>query len=156
VTTPTKIPALRLVGIQRTGPSSFNQSESGSDFAAKLWFEFIDSIQELGIDLGRDMYGVSWPADDQTPPQQVHYFAGFISDENFDGLTALSVPSGNYFDYSCEVPANNLDSGFHDAYVKAMPASGLVPREGLHLEIYGDEYDPTSDIARFRILIPVQ
>ena len=71
-----------LVGIKAVGPSSFNEVEqSGSKFSEQLWREFIGKLVESGISLDRDMYGVSWPADDSTPPQYVHYFCGFESDD---------------------------------------------------------------------------
>ena len=145
-----------LVGIQAKGPSSFNEVEqSGSKFSEQLWREFIGKLVEKGISLDRDMYGVSWPADDSTPPQYVHYFCGFESDLEVTGLTNLRLDGGNYFQYNCEVLAVDIDKGFQNAYMVAMPESGFQGREGQHLEIYGDEYDPDSPIARFRILIPV-
>lgn len=147
---------MTLRGIQRTGPSSFNDDAgSGANFSATLWFEFIDELMRLGVSLDQVMYGVSWPADDRVPPQQITYFCGYESDEEVPELSTLRVEGGNYFDFHCVVPAHDLDAGFREAYMSAMPASGLAPREGQHLEIYGDEYDPSAEIARFRILIPV-
>ena len=146
-----------LVGIQAKGPSSFNEVEqSGSKFSEQLWREFIGKLVESGISLDRDMYGVSWPADDLTPPQYVHYFCGFESDVQVVGLASLKLEGGNYFQYNCEVLAVDIDKGFQEAYMNAMPNSGLKGRQGQHLEIYGEEYDPDSPIARFRILIPVE
>lgn len=146
----------RLVGIQATGPSSFNPVEnSGAKFGEQLWHEFIEKVVTAGISLDRDMYGVSWPADENVPPEKIHYFCGFESDQNFDSFKELNLDGGNYFEYLCEVLAVDLDKGFQDAYMSALPASGLKGREGQHLEIYGDEYDPDSPVAKFRILIPV-
>ena len=146
---------MRLLGLHAVGPSSFSATSDGSTFSAELWYALIDAMIAADLPLDCVMYGVSWPADDQVPPQQIHYFAGFESDANIDGLSALDVEGGNYFDFRCEVPAANLDSGFREAYLVAMPESGLTPREGQHLEVYGDEYAPSAEIARFRILIPV-
>lgn len=147
----------RLVGIQATGPSSFNPVEnSGAKFGEQLWHEFIEMAINAGISLERDMYGVSWPADQDVPPQRIHYFCGFISDENFEGLTELIIEGGNYFQFDCEVLAVDIDKGFQEAYMKAMPESGLKGRNGQHLEIYGEEYDPGSPVAKFQILIPVE
>ena len=146
-----------LVGIQAKGPSSFNEVEqSGSKFSEQLWREFIGKLVESGISLDRDMYGVSWPADDSSPPQYVNYFCGFESDRDEKGLIALKLEGGNYFQYNCEVLAVDIDKGFKEAYMNAMPNSGLKGRQGQHLEIYGEEYDPDSPTARFRILIPVE
>lgn len=147
---------MRLIGIEAIGPSSFaDESGTGAGFGAELWFRFIDILTSQRVPFPVDMYGVSWPADTHVPPQQIHYFCGLESDVDVEGLHELRVAGGNYFEYRCEVPASDLDAGFRDAYLTAMPASGLVPRDGQHLEVYGEEYDPNAPIARFRILIPV-
>ena len=146
---------MRLLGLGAIGPSSFNNSADGSRFSADLWYALIDAMVAANLSLECIMYGVSWPADDQVPPQYINYFAGFESGADVEGFEALSVRGGNYFDFRCEVPATELDTGFREAYLVAMPKSGLTPREGQHLEVYGDEYDPSAEIARFRILIPV-
>ena len=148
---------MRLVGIQATGPSSFNDEKgSGALFSAQLWHTFIDALIAAEVPLDQDLYGVSWPADALVPPQQIVYFCGFQSDADFEGMQTLDVAGGNYFDFHCAVVASDLDAGFHEAYMQAMPASGLKPRDGQHIEIYGDDYDPNDAIARFRILIPVE
>jgi len=150
-------PAKVLYGIQAQGPSSFNNVEgSGADFSKQLWFTFIDKLVELNIAFDGDLYGVSWPADDHTPPQEVHYFCGLESAEPIDGLQSLELTDGNYFEHRCDVPASHVDQAFDDAYMRAFPNSGLIGRDGQHIEIYGDEYDPESERAKFRILIPVQ
>lgn len=150
------LPKMRMLGILRKGPSSFNVNGQGTEFAGEIWREFIDQLLQAGVPLNQDLYGVSWPADDSTPPQEIYYFCGFASSEVLPGFEELHFEGGNYFEYRCEVPANDLDAGFQAAYLDALPKSGLEPREGQHLELYGDEYDPQSPIARFRILIPVR
>ena len=152
-----QIAPFKLAGIQKTGPSSFNKEENaGADFGNKLWHEFIDKVMAAGIPLEQDMYGVSWPADDQTPPQLITYFCGFKSDATVDGFELLEVEGGNYFEYRFEGYAVDIDKGFQDAYMNAFPASGLKGRSGQHLEIYGEEYDPNAPISIFRILIPAE
>lgn len=152
-----KVDSKQLVGIKATGPSSFNQVEnSGAKFGEQLWHEFIEKVVDADISLDRDMYGVSWPADNNLPPQQIHYFCGFVSEETPEGFEKLQLDGGNYFEYKCEVLAVDMDKGFQDAYMNAMPSSGLKGREGQHLEIYGDDYNPDSPVAKFKILIPVE
>lgn len=151
------IAPFKLAGIQKIGPSSFNDAENaGADFGNKLWHEFIDKVIASGIALDQDMYGVSWPADDHTPPQLITYFCGFKSDANVQGFETLYVEGGNYFEYRYEGFAVDIDKGFQDAYMSAFPASGLKGRAGQHLEIYGDEYDPDAPISIFKILIPAE
>lgn len=146
-----------LCGIQGKGPSSFNEIEqSGQQFSSDLWHQLIEKMIEAGLPLDGLMYGVSWPADDRTPPQEVFYFCGFESEKTIAGFEILKLDGGNYYEYKCEVPATDLDQGFREAYMEAMPASGFKGRAGQHLEIYGADYDPDSPIAKFAILIPVE
>lgn len=146
-----------LYGLQARGPSSFNAVPgSGAEFGKKLWLKFIDKLVSLDISLNADMYGISWPADEAVPPQEIHYFCGLEFAEPISELEAFSLEGGNYFEYFCDVPADDIDLAFQEAYTIAMPASGLSARDGQHIEIYGEEYDPNSDRAQFRILIPVE
>lgn len=93
----------RLAGIQATGPSSFNATEnSGAKFGNQLWHEFIEMVVNADISLGREMYGVSWPADDNIPPQQIHYFCGFISDDNYEGFSELRIDGGITFNITAK------------------------------------------------------
>ena len=151
------VPAKRFLGLLRKGPSSFNSVENaGTNFAAEFWGEFINLLVTNGVPLEQDLYGITWPADAHIPPQEVFYFCGFESSDQIKTFEVLELEAGNYFHFDCEVEASNLDRGFQEAYLEAFPNSGLTPRDGKHLEIYGQEYDPNSPIARFRILIPVQ
>lgn len=146
-----------LYGLIGKGPSSFNSVPgSGAEFGKKLWREFVEKLGDLNISLSENMFGVSWPADDQVPPQEIYYFCGLELSEPTSELAALTLEGGNYFEFSCDVLAEEIDLAFHEAYTKALPASGFVGREGQHIEIYGAEYDPNSDRAKFRILIPVE
>ena len=149
----------KLVGIKRVGASSFNEQEgSGAQFAAAVWREFIPLVIAAGLSPQRTMYGVSWPADEFTPPQNVHYFAGF---EPVEGkvpadMEALQLTGGNYFTYVFVGGIQKIDQGFQNAYSVAFPASGLMGRDGQHLEIYPADYDPSAEVITFEILIPIQ
>lgn len=153
----TYVPAKLLYGTLNKGPSSFNVEEgSGAQFASNSWHAFVDKLIAHGVPLDQEQFGVSWPADNQVPPQEIYYFCGVEYGANSEDFEQFKVEGGNYFAYGCKVPQQNLDQGFQEAYMVALPASGLTPREGQHLEIYGSEYDPNSPIARFQILIPVK
>ncbi|MEN9692502.1 MAG: Integron-associated effector binding protein [Actinomycetota bacterium] len=146
-----------MYGISAKGPSTFNvEAGSGADFSKLLWLKFIDEAVAKDVDLSQELYGISWPADSFTPPQEIFYFCGFQSETEVAGFEKLKLTGGNYFKYHCEIPVEEIDKGFEDAYMNALPASGLKNREGQHIEIYGAEYDLDSPIARFRILIPVE
>jgi predicted transcriptional regulator YdeE len=148
-----------LVGIIERGPSSFNDSEnSGAAFAARMWEKFIPMVMEQGLSLNREMYGVSWPADEKTPPQEIHLFVGCEKPEQelSADFVELKLDGGAYFEYSYSGSPKDIDRGFLAAYTQAFPASGLKSREGQHLEVFPDDYDPTAEVISFKILIPVQ
>jgi predicted transcriptional regulator YdeE len=148
-----------LIGIHKVGPSSFNDElDSGSKFADQIWKVFIPQVIDAGISVERIMYGVSWPADENTPPQLIHYFAGFEPDTEdvpaeFD---KLELEDGNYFSYIYTGSMRGVDSGFIDAYTVELPQSGLVGREGQHIEIYPVNFNPLAELVTFEILIPVE
>jgi predicted transcriptional regulator YdeE len=153
-----EIAPTKIVGIVEIGPSSFNEVEnSGAKFGDSMWQKFIPMVAGKGLSLERKMYGVSWPADDQVPPQLINYFVGFeiedgISTENFQ---ELPLEGGAYFEYVYKGPIQEIDNGFMEAYMNALPSSGLMSREGQHLEIYPTDYDPSASEITFQILIPV-
>ena len=154
-----ELPTLSLSGIQKIGPSSFNdEANAGAKFGDSMWQKFIPMVTGAGLSLERKMYGVSWPADENAPPQLINYFVGFETPDDFSGpeFESFTVPGGGYFQYQYSGSMQNVDHGFNDAYVNALPASGLIPRQGLHLELYPEYYDPTAFEVTFEILIPVE
>ena len=152
-----QIAPFKVCGIMQTGPSSFNNdTDAGADFSSKIWHEFIEKVISSGVRLDQDMYGISWPADDQTPPQLITYFCGFKSEVDIEGFDTLQIDGGNYFEYRYEGFVVDIQKGFQNAYLNSFPNSGLKARDGQHIEIYGDEYDPDSPISIFKILIPAE
>ena len=71
----------KLIGISEIGPSSFNLNSDGAEFGALLWQKFFNKLLEKHIPINQKMYGASWPADDKTPPDLIHYFVGFEKSE---------------------------------------------------------------------------
>ena len=154
-----ELPTVSLSGIQEIGPSSFNNAvNAGAKFGDSMWQKFIPMVAGAGLSLERKMYGVSWPADENIPPQSIHYFVGFETPDDFSQseFETFTVPGGGYFQYHYTGSMQDVDQGFADAYANALPASGLIPRQGLHLELYPEDYDPTASEVTFQILIPVE
>lgn len=147
-----------LVGIQEIGPSSFNQQMDGSDFGAALWKKLFSMLGEINLPLSEKMYGVSWPADNLTPPDVIHFFVGFEKkDRELPGtFISLNLEGGNYFAYQYSGPISAIDDAYQKAYLEALPQSGFSGREGQHLELYEAEVDLNSPEITFTILIPVQ
>ena len=154
-----EIAGRKIVGIQSTGPSSFSdQSEPGQKFGERSWQSLVATMLENGLSLHREMFGVSWPADEHTPPQQVHYFTGFepVEGEDYSAFSEIDIETGAFFEYIYTGSPHKIDAGFIAAYTQALPESGLTPRSGQHLEMYADDYMPDAEVVSFRILIPVE
>lgn len=151
------IASKKLRGLQEIGPSSFNAQESGSDFSNMLWRKLISSMTEAQLPVQRAMYGLSWPADEKTPPDSVYYFVGFEEvDENVPGsFQELTLEAGKFFRHRYTGPAAEIDQAFQEAYMNSFPKSGLTPRNGQHIEAYPADLDMESGQLTFDILIPI-
>ena len=149
---------ITLVGISEIGPSSFNLNSDGAEFGALLWQKFFNKLLEKHIPINQKMYGASWPADDKTPPDLIHYFVGFEKSEEIllKDFSELDLQGGNYFSYKYQGSPAGIDAGFQDAYMNQFPKSGFEPRVGQHLEIYSDYFDSNSENIDFQILIPIK
>jgi predicted transcriptional regulator YdeE len=148
-----------LIGIQSTGPSSFSDSsEPGQKFGERAWQQLVAVMLEQGLTVQRELFGVSWPADESVPPQQIHYFTGFEPQggEDRSVFASLDIQQGAFFEYVYIGSPHDIDAGFINAYMTEMPNSGLTPRAGQHVEHYSDDYSPMAEVVSFRILIPVE
>jgi predicted transcriptional regulator YdeE len=135
-----QIDPITLVGIGEIGPSSFNLNSDGAGFGALLWQKFFTKLSENNIPIHQMLYGVSWPADEKTPPDLIHYFVGLEKSGEIlsKDFSELDLKGGNYFSYRYQGAPASIDAGFQDAYMNHFPKSGLEPRDGQHLEIYSE------------------
>ena len=153
-----QINSIKLIGISDIGPSSFNLNSDGAAFGTLLWQKFFTKLSENNIPINQMLYGVSWPADEKTPPDLIHYFVGLEKSEEIllKDFSELDLQGGNYFSYKYQGSPAGIDAGFQDAYMNQFPKSGFEPRVGQHLEIYSDYFDSNSENIDFQILIPIK
>ena len=153
-----EFPGCELVGVRTTTPSSFTNEVSLDPWPVGELFRSLSlTFTEHDVIEPEIRYGVSWPADQNVPPLVVHYFAGVESATDFgDSFESLIVPAGNYFAVTFRGSLQEMDSAFQQAYGEVIEGSGLLQRDGLHLEMYDGRFDATSERSEMEILIPVQ
>ena len=115
------------------------------------------ALLDQGISTDCDFFGISWPADELSPPMMINFFAGIESDiAGDDDFEEIVVTPGNYFATTYEGSMANFDEAIIEIYGPTLENSGHQVRDGLHLEIYGSSFDPNSETSLVDVLIPVQ
>jgi predicted transcriptional regulator YdeE len=114
------------------------------------------SLLDQGISHSGELFGISIPADNETPPMTISYFAGIESDISADDdFDELEVEPGNYFAVTYEGPMSTFDEAVVEIYGPLFSSTGHHVRDGKHLEIYGEAFNPDSDDSRMDVLIPI-
>ena len=72
------------------------------------------------------------------------------------GLTALTVPAGNYAKFRCQVPITQMREEFNRVMCEWLPGSGYLLGDGPCVEYYGPEFDPATGEGGFELWIPVK
>lgn len=143
-----------LFGFSTMAPSSFSpDAQKSVAILDLLWWKMVGAMGEAGESLHREMIGATSPADKNSPPLVIKYFAG--STLIFPGCETMLVPAGNYLRYIHTGPKSALDHSFKVAYLEIFTRSGLLERQAPHLEVYPVANHPTSDVFTFEILIPI-
>jgi AraC family transcriptional regulator len=116
---------------------------------------------QLEVIAGDKFYGAKWSvgvmsdADDG----RLHYVAAMRLSDNdgqHDGMDVVELPGGKYA--ACE-HVGSLDSlgattgWFYDEF---LPSSAWSVRDGYHLEVYDERFDPDSPDSVVLICVPVQ
>jgi predicted transcriptional regulator YdeE len=146
----------RFVGIRSVIPSSFDPTNTQTEWQVRELFDRLTRglFESLNFQPSV-LYGISEPADTATPPLTIHYFAGVESDRSIGGFDELLLPPGKYFSVTFRGPVSEIDTAIREIYGGELERSGLHVREGLHLEIYDERFDPNSPNSEIDILIPV-
>jgi AraC family transcriptional regulator len=120
----------------------------------QLWIQLMEAA-------GADFYEANWSVgvmSDADDGKKMNYVAAMrLSDSGgrHDGLDVVDLPGGKYV--ACE-HVGSLDrlaatTGWF--YGEYLPSSGLRVRDGYHLEIYDERFDPESSDSVVLICVPV-
>jgi len=77
------------------------------------------------------------------------------SEHNTQGLETLELPGGTYLACEHVGPLSTFRQTAVWFYSEFLPSSGARLREGYHLEIYDDRFDPESKDSVVLICAPV-
>lgn len=146
-----------IVGLSTVTASSFSsEAESGTQEIFSLWDKIRGTYEEVAPAGKVDFFGASRPFDENVPPLQVWYFAGFPNSEAIDGLDSFIIPRGKYLVYSHRGELSTFDDAVRVAYMEEFPKSGSELRDGPHLERYRQRGPTDGEILDVDIMIPVK
>jgi predicted transcriptional regulator YdeE len=159
MSTPTVIefefPPTTVVGVSGVFISGMAPGTDAHTVIPQLW----NQLQEIA---GADFYKAKWSVGVMSDPEddkKMNYVAAMrLSDNNgqHGGMDVVELPGGKYV--ACE-HVGSLDSlgattgWFYGEY---LPSSELKLRDGYHLEIYDERFNPDSSDSVVLICAPVQ
>lgn len=142
-----KLPARIVLGISRPFIAFSHPDSNASSVIPPLWGEMSKLYFGMKLDRSANPLGVGamWP-DGSGELGRMTYFAGYeISSvpENLGGLEVLEIEAANYAFVEHLGSMEVLPSVIADFYTNLLPNSGLQRREGMDLELYAENEDPS-------------
>jgi predicted transcriptional regulator YdeE len=146
------VPATTLVGMSGQFIGGLGPDWNAHDVIPHLWQRLMESA---------DLHDADWSIgvmNDVEGSSKMNYLAAIRLEDNggrSDGLETLELPGGSYL--ACEHVG--LLDGLRDTtvwfYTRYLPSSGVALRDGYHLEIYDERFDPESSDSVMLICVPV-
>lgn len=143
-----KLPARTLLGLSRPFIAASHPDSNASSVVPPLWGEMSKLYFGMKLDRSANPLGVGamWP-DGSGEPGRMIYFAGYevtSVPEDLGGLEVLEIEAANYAFVEHLGSMDVLPSVIADFYTNLLPNSGLQRREGMDLELYAENEDPTQ------------
>jgi len=116
---------------------------------------FIRRLSEIGHTVGGPCYGVV--RQERPDSERLEYHAAIeVSQVDIlpDGMVSVEIPQATYAKFAHRGMAQNIDHSVSYAYSTWLAQSDQRHTYGADLEIYGDEYDPTSQESVIHYAIP--
>ena len=138
-----EVPATTVVGVSGEFISGLGPNSDGLEVIPALWGRLMESH-------GHALHDAHWSVgvmSDLPGGSTMKYMAAIRledSEHNTQGLERLELSGGSYL--ACEhvgslTTLRQTTAWFYSEY---LPSSGTKLREGYHLEIYDDRFDPES------------
>jgi predicted transcriptional regulator YdeE len=115
----------------------------------------------LGELLGPAFYEVHWSIGVMSPAKdssKMNYMAPIRlkdSGGQTEGLETLEFPGGSYLACEHVGRVEEMAQTTRWFYGQYLPSSAAQVRDGYHIEIYDDRFDPTSDHSVALIAVPI-
>jgi AraC family transcriptional regulator len=147
-----EVPATTLVGVSGQFIGGLEPDSDAYDVIPRLWQRLMESAALHDADWS---VGVMHDVDGSS---KMNYLAAIRLEDNggrSDGLETLELSEGSYL--ACEHVGllNGLPETTAWFYSQYLPSSGVELRDGYHLEIYDDRFDPESPDSVMLICAPV-
>lgn len=147
-------PARRLLGLRTTFFSVDSEKNNIGEELPALWDAFIPQITGIGSRVDGMAYGVVSAEEDS---ERLTYVAGVESAGEARGdLIVEEVPAATYAVFTHRGRAADVNHTVSYIYATWLAQSGHQHTYGPDLELYGDEWHPTSAESVMHYAIPIQ
>lgn len=151
---PNEVSPTALVGVSGQFTSDLQANPDSHLVIPRLWDQL---MEKTGHALSESHWAVGVMSEVEGSPK-MNYLAAVRLEDNGDqsvGLETLDLPGGSYL--ACEHVGSLATLGETTAwfYSQYLPSSGVQLRDGYHLEIYDERFDPDSDNTTVLICAPV-
>ncbi len=150
-------PALTLVGLTTRFYGVDSEKNNVAAQLPPLWDAFLKRLTEIPDVVPCTCYGVIRPSDDDS--EVLSYCAGMAVTQVGvvpDGMQIVRVPAATYARFTHRGPVGNLDHTVNYVYGTWLAQSGRPHTYGPDLEIYGNDFHPSSPDSIMEYSIPVR
>jgi AraC family transcriptional regulator len=152
----------RVIGMGAKFISALSPDANNFQVIGGLWGRYLPRSQEIparksGADLGL-IYCLG-DEEQKSHPNEMYYLAGaeVNSIEKVpEGMTALTVPAGNYAVFTHKGLISKLGMTMKYIYGSWLPKSGKKLRDAPEIEIYDQRFKHNSEESELDIYIPIQ
>jgi AraC family transcriptional regulator len=149
------VPATTLVGVSGEFTSDLQPGADAHVVIPKLWERLMTSV---GPAL-QDSHWAVGVMSDVEGSSKMNYLAAIRLDDNdgrSDGLEVVDLAGGTFLACEHVGSLNALPRTTQWFYTEYLPSSGVQLRDGNHLEIYDERFDPESPDSVVLICAPVE
>jgi predicted transcriptional regulator YdeE len=148
------VPTTTLVGVSGQFTSGLQPDPDAHEIIPQLW-------QRLMTAVGGALHDAHWAVgvmNDVEGSSKMNYLAAIRLDDNggrSDDLEVVNLPGGSYL--ACEHVGSleTLGQTTELFYAQHVPSLGFEIRDGYHLEIYDERFDPESSDSVVLICAPI-
>ncbi|MCB0356912.1 MAG: GyrI-like domain-containing protein, partial [Bdellovibrionales bacterium] len=149
---------LHLIGFKKPFRGVFDENSNNQEVIPKLWQELVARMDEIPNKKSDYLYGVI-ECNLMDGADTLEYMAA-VAVENFKevpvGMTAFTFTAGKIAKFSHIGSPSEIDKTVKYIFGTWLPQSSYKLREGLELEIYPHDYDPTDPNCRFEYCLALQ
>lgn len=147
-----------LVGLEAKFISVLSPQTNNFEIIPPLWETFNRRMPEIHEILGTICYGVTQDPLEKKMSEELSYMACVevtSSTEIPSGMHAQLIPAGHYAVFTHKGSLENLPELYRYIYKDWIFRFDGKLRQGPHLEIYDERFQPGSDSSEMEICVPI-